>query len=122
MCGAVGEQIFRRHGAPIISAFNPVQQLYEAALLALDPDGHTDDYVLNRLADAVQKIEDCAEVSEGLKTVRLYAELMYGRSEAAGGEIQIDDAAFTHHNGTDGYWVWAWLWVPDNTQEQPRVM
>jgi hypothetical protein len=83
-----------------VCSFGPVQKLYEAA-----KSGDSES-----IAKAVAAIEKAYRESERLEHIRDLARDQYIDSNC---DIDIDDANFTHHNGSDGYWVGAWLWISD---------
>jgi hypothetical protein len=101
----------RPNGARTVCTFEPVQQLYEAALEAL-----VRDEITPRLEKAIQAIEVAAQESDNLDHVRQQAGHLYGGS-SEGLEVTVCD--FVYHNETDGWWCNAWLYVadPDSDEE-----
>jgi hypothetical protein len=98
-----------------VSSFVPVQDLYEAAravLAAKGGDPAAARAARDKLRRAVAAVEEAARVSAGLGRVRDRAEAIYVDSCH---DVDIDAHNFTHHNGVDGYWVGAWLWVGDES-------
>lgn len=91
-----------------VCSLTPVQGLYEQARRVLDRP--TDPAALASLRGALEAVERAADESDGLATVKERARDLYAH-EAGDTEVQVDDS-FAHHNGTDGFWVMGWLWVP----------
>lgn len=73
----------------------------------------------NDLRKALKKIEAMVDEAERLEHITATAREVYDRSPTENREIQIV-GDMTHHNGNSGreagYWVDAWLWVPDKEE------
>lgn len=95
-----------------VCSYAPVQRLYEAARSMVKRDNA---HSRARLVAAINALERVAEISDKLLHVRELARQAYVDSSC---DIDIDEANLTHHNGDDGYWVGAWLWVSDEEAQQ----
>lgn len=93
----------------LVSSLQPVQDLYVAAKLLLAAQGNWLVSML-RLKRAVTAIEAAAADSSRLNEVRDLARELYTDTS---NDIEIDDQSFTYSSGEGGYWVGAWLFVPD---------
>ncbi|MFO0865662.1 MAG: hypothetical protein U0744_13585 [Gemmataceae bacterium] len=100
-----------RSVAPKLCEYVPIQNLYAAGrLLVRIPRRRS---AWRRLKKALRGIEQAAHVSESLAQVRRAAERIYFLGAPDCNAIEIDELNFTHPSGSGGYWVSAWLWVPD---------
>lgn len=90
-----------------VCSFGKVDDLYQAARNFLAGTGTRE-----ALEKAVADVKHAADESESLEHIRDKAVDLYTSDD-----IDIDHLNFTHHNGSDGYWVGAWLWVPEAGKE-----
>lgn len=96
-----------------------MQRLYEAActvqqLVATVPQFATMDSIKS-LCQCADDLAALAAENDRLEHVRAKARELYRHGE----DIEIDRDALAHHNGSNGYWVGAWLWVHEDAVGPP---
>jgi hypothetical protein len=91
-----------------------LQGLYEAARSVLDEGKSPEE-----LRDALEELEKMAgfrESPRGQEILEQARELYshpYGDIE----DIEVDDGTYVYHNGSHGYWVMGWCFVPEPEDE-----
>lgn len=107
----------KANGAIAVIGESSFQELYEAALDAL-----LRDEVTPRLEEAVRRVEERTKKSKREACIIQLAKDMYedvglqGRDET---QIDKNELCIIHHNGDEGYWVSAWVYVHDPDAEEP---
>jgi hypothetical protein len=84
-----------------------IQGLYETAKQFVDGSGS-----LEHLKDAVAAVDAAADENDSDEMAKIVeiARKTYVDSSC---DVDIDNSMLHHHNGNNGYWVGAWLWVSD---------
>lgn len=94
--------------------FEPVQTLYEAAReVALRGLNSATQHRLDAAIIAFEKSAAEQHTPAGEKAIAAAQEMVADPACMNNGDIDIDVPGLHHHNGEDGWWVQAWVYVSD---------
>lgn len=101
-----------------VTSYGDLQELYESVRTVLDaPDGVAPE-LRSLLERPIRRLESTAVFRDGPTGQKVLAIAQEIKPvEIDHEEIQIDQEAIVYHNGDDGYWVLAWLFVSDTAME-----